>query len=68
MQTWNASSNEPMLRINRALGFAPVQRFQSLVPAVRLTRYPDAAHEGELGVAGLRGWPAGDGTPPTRRT
>jgi mycothiol synthase len=29
VQTWNASSNEPMLRINRALGFAPVQRFQS---------------------------------------
>ena len=28
VQTWNASSNEPMLRINRALGFAPVQRFQ----------------------------------------
>lgn len=29
VQTWNASSNEPMLRINRALGFAPVQRFQN---------------------------------------
>ena len=29
VQTWNAASNEPMLRINRALGFAPVQRFQS---------------------------------------
>ena len=29
VQTWNAESNEPMLRINRALGFAPVQRFQS---------------------------------------
>jgi mycothiol synthase len=29
VQTWNASSNEPMLRINRALGFAPVQRFQA---------------------------------------
>jgi mycothiol synthase len=28
VQTWNATSNEPMLRINRALGFAPVQRFQ----------------------------------------
>jgi hypothetical protein len=27
VQTWNADSNEPMLRINRALGFAPVQRF-----------------------------------------
>jgi len=27
VQTWNASSNEPMLRINRALGFEPVQRF-----------------------------------------
>ena len=26
-QTWNADSNEPMLRINRALGFAPVQSF-----------------------------------------
>jgi GNAT superfamily N-acetyltransferase len=29
VQTWNASSNEPMLRINRALGFAPVRRFQA---------------------------------------
>ena len=29
VQTWNADSNEPMLRINRALGFAPVQRFQA---------------------------------------
>ena len=29
VQTWNADSNEPMLRINRALGFAPVQRFQN---------------------------------------
>ena len=29
VQTWNAASNEPMLRINRALGFTPVQRFQS---------------------------------------
>jgi GNAT superfamily N-acetyltransferase len=29
VQTWNASSNEPMLRINRALGFEPVQRFQA---------------------------------------
>ena len=29
VQTWNAESNEPMLRINRALGFAPVQRFQN---------------------------------------
>jgi GNAT superfamily N-acetyltransferase len=28
VQTWNAASNEPMLRINRALGFAPVQRYQ----------------------------------------
>lgn len=28
VQTWNATSNEPMLRINRALGFGPVQRFQ----------------------------------------
>jgi GNAT superfamily N-acetyltransferase len=28
VQTWNAASNEPMLRINRALGFEPVQRFQ----------------------------------------
>ncbi len=28
VQTWNADSNEPMLRINRALGFRPVQRFQ----------------------------------------
>ncbi len=28
VQTWNAESNEPMLRINRALGFTPVRRFQ----------------------------------------
>lgn len=28
VQTWNAASNEPMLRINRALGFTPVQRYQ----------------------------------------
>jgi GNAT superfamily N-acetyltransferase len=28
VQTWNADSNEPMLRINRALGFRPVQRYQ----------------------------------------
>ncbi len=28
VQTWNATSNEPMLRINRALGFGAVQRFQ----------------------------------------
>jgi GNAT superfamily N-acetyltransferase len=28
VQTWNADSNEPMLRINRALGFHPVQRYQ----------------------------------------
>jgi len=28
VQTWNADSNEPMLRINRALGFEPVQRYQ----------------------------------------
>jgi GNAT superfamily N-acetyltransferase len=28
VQTWNASANEPMLRINRALGFRPVQRYQ----------------------------------------
>jgi GNAT superfamily N-acetyltransferase len=27
VQTWNAQSNEPMLRINRALGFTPRQRF-----------------------------------------
>jgi GNAT superfamily N-acetyltransferase len=27
VQTWNASANEPMLRINRALGFEPVQRY-----------------------------------------
>jgi GNAT superfamily N-acetyltransferase len=29
VQTWNADSNEPMLRINRALGFVPVQQFQN---------------------------------------
>jgi hypothetical protein len=29
VQTWNAAANEPMLRINRALGFAPVQRFRA---------------------------------------
>lgn len=27
--TWNAAANEPMLRINRALGFEPVQRFRA---------------------------------------
>ena len=28
VKTWNAAANEPMLRINRALGFEPVQRFR----------------------------------------
>ncbi len=28
VQTWNAASNEPMLRINRALGFQAVRRYQ----------------------------------------
>lgn len=28
VQTWNAAANEPMLRINRALGFEPAARFQ----------------------------------------
>ena len=34
VQTWNAASNEPMLRINRALGFAPGAAVPELVPAV----------------------------------
>ena len=29
VQTWNAAANEPMLRINRALGYQTVQRFQT---------------------------------------
>jgi len=29
VQTWNATSNEPMLRINRALGFRAMQSFQA---------------------------------------
>jgi GNAT superfamily N-acetyltransferase len=28
VQTWNAAANEPMLRINRALGFQPVVTYQ----------------------------------------
>lgn len=28
IQTWNASANAPMLRINRALGFRPVQTYR----------------------------------------
>lgn len=28
VQTWNAAANEPMLRINRALGFAPAQTYR----------------------------------------
>ncbi len=28
VQTWNASANEPMLRINRALGYRPVQTYR----------------------------------------
>jgi GNAT superfamily N-acetyltransferase len=28
VQTWNAAANEPMLRINRALGFRPVVTYQ----------------------------------------
>ena len=29
VETWNAAANQPMLRINPALGFAPVQRFRA---------------------------------------
>jgi GNAT superfamily N-acetyltransferase len=29
VQTWNAAQNAPMLRINRALGYAPAQRFRA---------------------------------------
>ncbi len=53
VQTWNASSNEPMLRINRALGFQPDAAVPGLVPATRLTgralRYPDGARRGARG-------------------
>ena len=29
VSTWNATQNAPMLRINRALGFAPAQHFRA---------------------------------------
>jgi GNAT superfamily N-acetyltransferase len=31
VETWNAEVNEPMLRINRDLGFRPVQRYRGLL-------------------------------------
>ncbi len=43
VQTWNASSNEPMLRINRALGFQPVQRYRSWYKAFARPSGPGAA-------------------------
>ena len=56
MQTWNAESNEPMLRINRALGFEPVAAVPELVPAAS-PRYPDRNVRRGARGAGLRGWP-----------
>lgn len=51
VQTWNASSNEPMLRINRALGYAPVRRFQGWFLPLdrRATRYPGGSTKGSSG-------------------
>ena len=42
VQTWNADSNEPMLRINRALGFAAGAALPRLVPAADLSTLADA--------------------------
>lgn len=47
VQTWNGSANEPMLRINRALGYEPVQRYKGWL-------HPIGSNptQGELGQPG----------------